>query len=228
MRLLKVSLPKLRLPKLTNITIIFSWLPRRPPSWIVRFFRNPYNFAMLTLLIIVGISGIAWNNQRNANSETGFKLRSPSFKNNETLPAQFTCDGDNLSPEFTINNVPDKAKTLAFIVEDQDLDKKQLKELPNSAHMMVWNIPAETKKFTQGIRPPGTIGRNIFGNFAYGGPCPPEGETHKYTFTLYFITKDTLAITSDAGLAEAKKVIEKNSIGKSKLTASYTGENRKN
>lgn len=177
---------------------------------------------MLVLLIIVGVSGVAWNAQRSANSVTGLKLRSPSFKNNETLPAQFTCDGDNLSPEFTIKDIPKETVSLAFIVEDQDLDKKQLKELPNSAHMMVWNIPATTTKFTQGIRPPGTIGRNIFGNFAYSGPCPPEGETHKYVFTLYFIGKDSLSITSDAGLAEAKKTIEDNSIGKSKLTASYT------
>lgn len=222
MRLPKVSLPKLRLPKLTNITIIFTWLPRRPLSWIVRLFRNPYNIAMLILLIIVGVSGLVWKNQRNANSETANTFSSSSFSNGGILPAQFTCDGDNLSPEFTIKDTPKETKSLAFIVEDQDLDKKQLKELSNPAHMMVWNIPATTTKFTQGIRPPGTIGRNIFGDFAYGGPCPPEGETHKYSFTLYFIEKDSLAITSDAGLAEAKETIEDNSIGKSKLTASYT------
>ncbi|MCR4278183.1 MAG: YbhB/YbcL family Raf kinase inhibitor-like protein [Candidatus Berkelbacteria bacterium] len=177
---------------------------------------------MFILLIIVGVSGLAWNNQRRADFETTNKLNSPSFKNNETLPAQFTCDGDNLSPEFTIKDTPKETKSLAFIVEDQDLDKKQFKDLPNPAHLMVWNIPVGTTRFTQGIRPPGTIGRNLFGNFAYGGPCPPEGETHKYSFILYFIEKDSLAITSDAGLAEAKKTIEDNSIGKSKLTASYT------
>ncbi|MDZ4243606.1 MAG: YbhB/YbcL family Raf kinase inhibitor-like protein [Candidatus Doudnabacteria bacterium] len=176
---------------------------------------------MLILLVIVGISGLVWSNQRNADSETGFKLRSPSFKNGDVLPTQFTCDGDNLSPEFTIGNVPAEAKSLAFIVEDQDLDKKQSADSPFRAHMMVWNIPAQTTKFTQGIRPPGTIGRNIFGNFAYGGPCPPEGKAHDYTFTLYAIENDALSITSDAGLTEAKKVIEDNSTAKTKLTASY-------
>lgn len=177
---------------------------------------------MLILLIVVGISGVAWNNQRSANSETGFRLRSPSFKNNETLPAQFTCDGDNLSPEFTIKDIPKETVSLAFIVEDQDLDKKQLKELSNPAHLMVWNIPVGTTKFTQGIRPPGTIGRNIFGNFAYGGPCPPEGQTHDYTFTLYAIGNNSLSISSDTSLAEVKKAIENNFLAKTKLTASYT------
>ncbi|MEK7202476.1 MAG: YbhB/YbcL family Raf kinase inhibitor-like protein [Patescibacteria group bacterium] len=177
---------------------------------------------MLILIVIIGFSGMAWNNQREADSETGNKLGSPSFKNGGTLPAQFTCDGDNLSPEFTIKDTPAEAKSLAFIVEDQDLDKKEFADSPYRAHMMVWNIPASTTKFTQGIRPPGTIGRNIFGNFAYGGPCPPEGETHKYVFALYFIEKDSLPITSDVGLTEAKKVIENNSIAKYKITASYT------
>lgn len=190
----------------------------RLPRWV----RNPYNIALVILLLIIGASGLAWFNQRGNTFGITTKLSSPSFINGGTLPAQFTCDGDNLSPEFEINNIPNDTKSLAFIIEDQDLDKKQFKDLPSPAHLMVWNIPANTKKFTQGIRPPGTIGRNLFGNFAYGGPCPPEGETHKYSFTLYFIKKDTLTITSDAGLVEAKKTIEKNSIGRSKLTASYS------
>jgi len=177
--------------------------------------------------VIIGISGLAWNSQRVARSETSFKLRSPSFKTGDQLPTQFTCDGDNLSPEFTIGNIPKKAKSLAFIVEDQDLDKNQYKDSPFLAHMTVWNIPIGTTKFTQGIRPPGTIGRNIFGNFAYGGPCPPEGEAHDYTFTLYAIENNSLSITSDAGLAEAKKEIEDNSIAKTKLTASYTRVEKK-
>lgn len=222
MRLPKITFPRLRLPGYTNITLSLTWLSGRFPRWIVRVIRKPNNITLLILLVIVGVSGLAWNNQRDANSEKGFKLRSPSFDNRGILPAQFTCDGDNLSPEFNISGVPKKAKSLAFIVEDKDIDTKHYQDTPYQAHMIVWNIPTTTTKFNRGIRPPGTIGRNIFGNFAFGGPCPPEGETHKYTFTLYAIEKDTLPINPETGLAEAKKAIVRNSIAKTKLTARYT------
>jgi Raf kinase inhibitor-like YbhB/YbcL family protein len=36
-------------------------------------------------------------------------------------------------------------------------------------------------------------GENDFGKNGYGGPCPPEGETHRYVFRL-------LALDSELGL----------------------------
>ena len=182
---------------------------------------------MTILVIIITISGLVWLNQRFSDNRNGFRLASPSFKNGGELPQQFTCEGEDISPEFAIRNIPKKAKTLAIIIEDLDINKKGYKDYPYLAQMVVWNIPVSTTKFTQGIRPPGTIGRNIKGNFAYNGPCPPQGITHEYQFTLFAISKDSLTISSEAGLAAIKKAVFKADIANAKLTANYTGTKKK-
>lgn len=198
-------------------------------GWIARWLRNPYNAALVILSVIIIVSGLVWLDNRSGSSskKANIQISSPAFANGDNLPTQFTCDGDNISPEFLIKKIPKEAKTLAIIFEDLDIDKAQYKDSPYLAQQMVWNIPATTTTFAEGVRPPGTMGRTINGNYDYNGPCPPSGKTHKYRITLYSLSTDSLAVSADAGVEELKSAISKVELSHDELIVSYTGTNKK-
>lgn len=114
--------------------------------------------------------------------EGKMKLTS-TFSNGEKIPHKFTCDGDDVSPELVISNVPKEAKSLALVVDDPDAP------LGNFNHWLLYNIPVGTTKISSKNIPPGAHqGVTDFGKASYGGPCPPYG-THRYFFRLFAVDK---------------------------------------
>jgi Raf kinase inhibitor-like YbhB/YbcL family protein len=103
------------------------------------------------------------------------------FKNNEFIPAKYTCDGSNVNPPLEIENIPKEAKCLAVIVDDPDAPSKTW------VHWVCWNIPVTNKIKENEMR--GAQGVNDFGKNNYGGPCPPKG-THRYFFKIYALDKE--------------------------------------
>jgi Raf kinase inhibitor-like YbhB/YbcL family protein len=104
------------------------------------------------------------------------KIDSPVFENEEMIPSQYTCEGDDINPPLTIGDIPEGTKSLAVIMEDPDA--------PNGTfdHWLAWNIPVAAK--IDENSKPGVAGKNGFGKTGYGGPCPPTG-THRYFFRVY-------------------------------------------
>jgi len=43
----------------------------------------------------------------------GLKLSSPAFQNGGEIPKKYSCDGANVNPPLTIENVPSNTKSLA-------------------------------------------------------------------------------------------------------------------
>ncbi len=112
------------------------------------------------------------------NPTTNMKLTSSSFNNNESIPAQYTCDGENINPPLTISDIPENTKSLTLILDDPDA--------PSGTwdHWIVFNIPSDTRDIAQGQEPPGIHGIDTARNTNYKGPCPPDRE-HRYFFKLY-------------------------------------------
>jgi Raf kinase inhibitor-like YbhB/YbcL family protein len=114
------------------------------------------------------------------------KLTSTAFVHNGAIPAKFTCDGTNVSPQLAWSDAPAGTKSFALIVSDPDApDPKQPKT--TWVHWVLYNIPADSKAFGEAMKtlPPGTLeGANDWGKTGYGGPCPPIGR-HRYVHTLY-------------------------------------------
>ena len=125
-------------------------------------------------------------------------VKSPAFADGELIPAKYTCDGENISPEITVENVPEGTKTLALIMDDPDAPKGTF------VHWVMWNMPV-TKTLRENTAP-GTQGKNGRGENKYTGPCPPSG-THHYHFKIYALdTRLDIPASSDkAALLYAMK-----------------------
>jgi phosphatidylethanolamine-binding protein (PEBP) family uncharacterized protein len=44
------------------------------------------------------------------------KVGSPSFKDKEMIPVRFTCNGENINPAITIDNIPTGTRSLTLVV----------------------------------------------------------------------------------------------------------------
>jgi hypothetical protein len=110
------------------------------------------------------------------------KLTSPAFAPLQTIPAKFTCDGVNVSPELHIEGVPRGTRSLVLVMDDPDATGGRTWD-----HWVVWNIDPTTTVITEEFVPVGaTQGLTSFGDQKYGGPCPPRGsKPHRYMFKLY-------------------------------------------
>lgn len=120
---------------------------------------------------------------KNDNLNNNMQLTSPAFKQNEKIPAKYTCDGANINPPLLFNGVPAAAKSLVLIVDDPDA--------PGGTwlHWTLWDIRPDTKELAENSVPVGAVeGMTSFGAPGYGGPCPSNG-THHYRFKLYALDK---------------------------------------
>ena len=113
-----------------------------------------------------------------------FKLISPEFTEGQPIPRKFTCDGLDISPPLSWQDVPAGTKSLALILNDPDAPAGDW------VHWVLYNLPAATRHLAEAMTtekalPDGTLqGRNSWHQVRYGGPCPPSG-THRYFFRLY-------------------------------------------
>jgi Raf kinase inhibitor-like YbhB/YbcL family protein len=142
----------------------------------------------------------------------------PDFPPGGTIPVDFTCNGENISPSVIISNVPPQTRTLALVMHDPDA--------PNGAfyHWLVWNIPPESTEITAATPPEGSVqGTNGFNREGYGGPCPPSG-VHRYIFTVYALD-GTLNLKASAKFDQLKPELDAHSLGSVTYLGTY-GANR--
>ncbi|HYG50630.1 MAG TPA: YbhB/YbcL family Raf kinase inhibitor-like protein [Flavobacteriales bacterium] len=103
-------------------------------------------------------------------------VKSPAFSTNEYIPAKYTCDGANINPSLTIENIPKNTVSLALVMEDPDAPYGTFD------HWIMWNIPVTNT--IEEDSAPGVQGKNSENKHAYSGPCPPSG-VHHYHFRLF-------------------------------------------
>ena len=107
------------------------------------------------------------------------KLKSKDFVDNGSISSEFTCDGRNISPQLSWEDVPDGTKSFALAVTDPDAHGGMW------IHWLVYGISKELREIAQASLPEEAEEvQNDFGRTHYGGPCPPSG-THRYFFIIY-------------------------------------------
>ncbi len=151
--------------------------------------------------------------------------KSPAFENGGPIPPQFTCDGDNISPELVISGVPEGAKSLALLVEDPDIPQfaKEKFGIDVFDHWTLFNIPFETARIASGGMV-GVSGVTSQGKERYTGPCPlphHEPAKHRYFFRLYVL--DTkLPLAAGATKADVLAAMEGHILATAELIGTYS------
>jgi len=140
------------------------------------------------------------------------KLKSEDFVDNSRIPSEFTCDGRNVSPQLSWEDVPEETKSFALSVTDPDA--------PGGTwiHWLVYDISNELRKIERASLPEGAKEVvNDFGKRPYGGPCPPSG-THRYFFTIYALDTEQLEGLNKRNFFDK---VEKHTIEKAAIKGLY-------
>jgi len=130
-------------------------------------------------------------------------ITSTAFSDGGSIPARYTCDGEETSPPLEWSGVPDRAMSLALVVDDPDAPDPAAPKR-RFVHWVLYNIPPDARGLSEGASrggkgsklPAGAReGSNDFNKSGYGGPCPPIGR-HRYFFKLYALDTSLSGIDS--------------------------------
>jgi Raf kinase inhibitor-like YbhB/YbcL family protein len=115
-------------------------------------------------------------------------LTSPAFRDGESIPTKYTCDGTDLVPPLAWSGAPAGTRSLALIVDDPDVPDPAAPKR-TWVHWVVYDIPPTATGIAEGgggAKLPGGSkeGTNDWKRTAFGGPCPPIGR-HRYFHKLY-------------------------------------------
>jgi Raf kinase inhibitor-like YbhB/YbcL family protein len=140
-------------------------------------------------------------------------LSSPAFQAGSPIPQRYTCDGQDASPPLRWSHAPRRARSLAIELKDPDAPGGVF------THWLLWNlspraraIPAQVSRSTQG--------RNSFGRIGYSGPCPPQGSTHHYVFTLFALDRKP-ALQRGASPSRFHAAIGRHVVSRATLVGTY-------
>lgn len=145
------------------------------------------------------------------------QVTSTAFEHNGTIPTKYTCEGSEINPPLEIDQIPDKTKSLALIVEDPDA--------PGGVfdHWLVWNIPPQN--MIKENSNPGISGANSGGKTGYHGPCPPKG-SHRYFFHVFALDTE-LELMAGSGKDELKEAMKAHILASGVLMGTYERAGKK-
>lgn len=148
------------------------------------------------------------------------RLESSAFSAEGLIPKQYTCDGQDLSPPLSWSEVPAATQSLVLLCDDPDAP------IGTWDHWVLFNIPPTVRSLPEGISTEaeivgiGTHGLNSWKRLGYGGPCPPQGSTHRYYFRLYAL--DTmLDLEAGAGKKEVERAMTGHVLASGELMGCY-------
>lgn len=147
-------------------------------------------------------------------------VSSPAFREGNTVPTKYTCQGQDVSPPLAWSEPPAGSQSLALIMDDPDAPGGVF------THWVLFNIPSDSRELPEAVPaqpqlPSGAIqGKNDFGRLGYGGPCPPPGRPHRYQFTLYALDR-LLDLKSGASKKQVLEAMQGHILAQGQLTGMF-------
>jgi hypothetical protein len=148
-------------------------------------------------------------------------LSSPAFASGGQIPAEYTCDGADISPPLSWSGAPPGTASLVLIIDDPDAPSGTFH------HWAAFDIPPAINGLAAGYgrsRPASGFreGRNDFSDQGYGGPCPPPGGgSHHYAFRLLAISRPRLDLSPATTASDVVQAAQPYIIQQTELTGTY-------
>ncbi|QHA86170.1 kinase inhibitor [Serratia rhizosphaerae] len=158
-----------------------------------------------------------------------FRLYSNDLQDGATMPEAQVFNGmgyqgENLSPHLAWSGAPAGSKSFVVTLFDPDA--------PTGSgwwHWVVANIPADVNELPTGAGSgqPGLPAdaiqtRTDFGQAGYGGAAPPQGERHRYQFTVHALDVESIEVDANASGAMVGFNVHFHSLGSASLTVHYS------
>ncbi len=151
-------------------------------------------------------------------------VRSSTLAGATVMPGEsvfdgFGCTGENVSPQLSWSEGPEGTKSYLVMLYDPDA--------PTGVgfhHWWVANLSPGTRALPEGVAelPAGAVqGRNDYGTTTYGGPCPPEGRTHRYLFYVWALGVDALPVDAQTSPVVVRFMLAQNALAVGRLEATY-------
>lgn len=148
-----------------------------------------------------------------------FTVSSPAFTDMKDIPARYGCaayGGQGKILPLHWSGVPE-AKAFAVVVDDPDAHGGTY------IHWVLANLDGRTADLVEGVVPDrGVQGRNSAGEASYLAPCPPQGERHRYRFTVYALSSP-LPEGEVSGLKDSLPAIAERTVARGRITG-YFGQ----
>jgi len=136
----------------------------------------------------------------------------------------FGCHGENISPRISWTQVPRGTKSIVVTIHDPDAPTAGL----GWTHWKVVNIPPSTSSIPKGasgnpsLLPAGALETMTdFGASKYGGPCPPQGESHRYVVTISALSVASIDVKPESSPALVAYQMHGNIIAQARFVARY-------
>lgn len=163
--------------------------------------------AMAFAALLIGAGGVS------------MELKSRAFQAGGMIPAQYTCDGQDISPPLHWSDPPAGTVSFGLISDDPDAP------MGTWVHWVAWNIPATVRSLEENV--PNTTslqdgtkqGTTDFHRVGYGGPCPPSG-IHRYYFKLYALDT-TLNLPSGTTKKDLELAMHDHILAQAELMGTY-------
>ncbi|WP_081059304.1 YbhB/YbcL family Raf kinase inhibitor-like protein [Burkholderia anthina] len=143
---------------------------------------------------------------------------------NEHVYGGFGCHGQNVSPRISWAHVPRGTKSIVVTMFDPDAPTGGL----GWTHWEIVNIPPSESSIEKGasgnpkLMPSGAVETlTDFGESRYGGPCPPQGTSHRYVVTASALNVARIDVAPAASPAVVAYQMHGNIIAQAKYVARY-------
>jgi len=160
---------------------------------------------------------------RNIGQAELIQIKSDAFGSGESIPTQYTADGQNVSPPISWHRIAGGIESFALLVEDPDAPT------PNPfVHWLAYNIPGWATGIPEAIahdpqleQPHMLQGKNSARKIGYTGCAPPKGDSpHHYHFQLFALDR-ILGLEPGAGRSDLMKAMKGHVVAAGDLIGTY-------
>ena len=144
------------------------------------------------------------------------RLTSEAFEDQGVLPEKYSCRGENITPPFTLEDVPQETHTMAIVAESTDGETSR-------CHWLLYEIPYSVIGLPEGVPAAASVsgmlqGFNDFDTIGYKAPCAEERPL-TIRFTLYALSSSAQEAGAGLNKRQFLELFEKDIIKSATLEA---------